>query len=140
MPKYKTRGEAIRELRKAAGLSQEELARKLDTTKQTIYKYENGIVTNIPSDKIELMSQIFGVSPAVIMGWDDQPELDFHLFGKDSTEKQPYYLDPVAAEMAQELYERPEMRVLFDASRNASKEDIEQVASILEKLSQKKDS
>lgn len=143
MPKYKTRGEAIRELRKAIGLSQEELARRLNTTKQTIYKYENGIVTNIPSDKIEIMSQIFGVSPAVIMGWDeDNFEYNYHLFGAEApeSEKQPYYLDPEAAQMAQELYERPEMRVLFDASRNASKEDIEQVAAILEKLSQKKDS
>lgn len=73
MAKYTTRGEAIKELRKAASLSQEELARKLNTTKQTVYKYENGIVTNIPSDKIEAMSQIFNVSPAVIMGWDDAP-------------------------------------------------------------------
>lgn len=73
MAKYKTRGEAIKDLRKNAGLSQEELANKLNTTKQTIYKYENGIVTNIPSDKIEVMSKLFGVSPAVIMGWDDTP-------------------------------------------------------------------
>lgn len=71
MAKYESRGEAIRSLRKDAGLSQEELANKLHTTKQTIYKYEAGIVTNIPSDKIEEMSQIFHVSPAVIMGWDE---------------------------------------------------------------------
>ena len=73
MPKYLTRGDAIKDLRRKAGLSQEELAKKLNTTKQTIYKYENGIVTNIPSDKIEMMSHLFGVSPAVIMGWDEQP-------------------------------------------------------------------
>jgi repressor LexA len=71
MAKYKSRGEAIKDLRKSEGLSQEELAKMLDTTKQTIYKYENGIVTNIPSDKIEEMSRIFSVSPAVIMGWAD---------------------------------------------------------------------
>ena len=125
--KYETRGEAIRELRKAAGLSQEELARKLDTTKQTIYKYESGIITNIPSDKIEQMSKIFGVSPAVIMGWDDAPE----------AEQVSHYIDPDAATLAEELRTRPEMRVLFDATRNASKEDIEQVAAWLERLSDK---
>ena len=48
-----------------------------------------------------------------------------------------YYMDPAVVAMARELYERPEMRVLFDASRNASKEDIETVASILEKMSDK---
>lgn len=71
MTKYKSRGEAIKALRKELGLSQDELAKKLNTTKQTIYKYENGIITNIPSDKIEIMSDLFRVSPAVIMGWDE---------------------------------------------------------------------
>jgi transcriptional regulator with XRE-family HTH domain len=123
MGKYETRGEAIKALRKAAGLSQEELADKLGTTKQTIYKYEAGIVTNIPSDKIELMSQIFGVSPAVIMGWDE----DEAATG--------YYLDPEVAEMAQELFQRPEMRVLFDASRKMTKEDIAMVTALIQKMS-----
>lgn len=71
MAMYKSRGETIKDLRKRAGFSQEELANMLNTTKQTIYKYETGIVTNIPSDKIEEMSRIFSVSPAVIMGWDE---------------------------------------------------------------------
>lgn len=53
-------------------MSQDELAQKLSTTKQTIYKYEMGIVTNIPSDKIEKMALIFHISPAYIMGWTDE--------------------------------------------------------------------
>nr|DAZ14896.1 MAG TPA: helix-turn-helix domain protein [Caudoviricetes sp.] len=53
-------------------MSQDELAQKLNTTKQTIYKYEMGIVTNIPSDKIEKMALIFHISPAYIMGWTDE--------------------------------------------------------------------
>lgn len=79
MARYKSRGEAIKDLRKQAGFSQEELANMLDTTKQTIYKYENGIVTNIPSDKIEEMSRIFSVSPAVIMGWDEPEKPIFEV-------------------------------------------------------------
>ena len=126
MGKYETRGEAIKALRKAAGLSQEELADKLGTTKQTIYKYEAGIVTNIPSDKIELMSQIFGVSPAVIMGWDEDETIE----NRDDM----YYLDPEAAEMANELFHRPEMRILFDASRKLTKEDIEMVTALIQKM------
>ena len=41
---------------------------------------------------------------------------------------------PEAAEAAKEMYERPELKVLFDASRNVTKEDILSVANILEKL------
>ena len=61
----------IKELREKAGLSQTELADKIHTTKQTIYKYETGVVTNIPSDKIELLASILDCSPNYIMGWDE---------------------------------------------------------------------
>ena len=65
-----TKGEMIKKYRKLAGMTQDELAAKLDTTKQTVYKYENNIVTNIPSDKIEILAQLFKISPAVLMGWE----------------------------------------------------------------------
>lgn len=52
-------------------MSQTELAKKIQTTKQNLYKYENGIITNIPANKIAEIAEIFHVSPAYIMGWDD---------------------------------------------------------------------
>ena len=39
-----TLGERTRSLRKARGMTQQELADKLHTTKQTIGKYEQGII------------------------------------------------------------------------------------------------
>lgn len=66
-------GDRIKELRKNANLTQDEMAAKLETTKQTIYKYEAGIVTNVPSDKVEQMGAVFNVNPAYIMGWTDDP-------------------------------------------------------------------
>lgn len=63
--------------------------------------------------------------------------LDISLSDLDEYGTQGYYLDSDAAEMAQELFDRPEMKVLFDASRKATREDIEQVAEILKKLSGK---
>lgn len=71
-----TIGERIESLRESKRITQTELAEKLGTTKQNIYKYENGIITNIPSDKIELMAKCFEVSPGYIMGWEDENELD----------------------------------------------------------------
>lgn len=64
-----TIGERIKTLRTEKGMTQTELAELLQTTKQNIFKYENGIVTNIPSDKIEKMAEIFGIEPATLMGW-----------------------------------------------------------------------
>ena len=125
---YKTRGEAIRSLRIKAGLSQDDLAKKLDTTKQTIYKYEAGVVTNIPSDKIETMAQIFGVSPAVIMGWDDDQK---------TGQEEDYYIDPEVAAKAQEIYEDPDLRILLDAKRDLTKEDLDAVINIVKALKAK---
>ena len=62
-------GERIRTAREAANLTQEELGRACGTTKQTIYKYENGIVSNIPLDRLELIAKAVGVNSAYIAGW-----------------------------------------------------------------------
>lgn len=62
-------GDRIKILRESNNMSQVELADAIGVSKQTMYKYENGIITNIPSDKIERLSQVFSVSPAYIMGW-----------------------------------------------------------------------
>lgn len=66
----------IKRLRKEAKISQVELAEKLGTTKQTIYKYENGIITNIPSDKIEIMARLFDTTPQYLMGWENSSNIE----------------------------------------------------------------
>ena len=68
------KGQRIRSKRTELGLTQSELAEKVDSTKQNIYKYERGIITNIPSDKIELLADALGVSAAYIMGWVDESD------------------------------------------------------------------
>ena len=65
-------GTRLRSAREQRGLTLEEVAKRCGTTKQTIYKYENEIVTNIPYDKLELLSKALGVSPAFLFGWDEK--------------------------------------------------------------------
>lgn len=67
-----TKGERIKRLREGMKLTQEEMAKMLNTTKQTVSKYEKGIVTNIPSNRIEAMAKILNTSPEYILGWDDE--------------------------------------------------------------------
>lgn len=67
-----TKAERIRTARLNAGLTLEELAEKCGTTKQTIFKYEQGIVTNIPTDRIELLAEHLNVSPGYLMGWSEK--------------------------------------------------------------------
>lgn len=66
-----TKGERIKYLRESKGLTQTELAEKIGSTKQNVYKYENGIITNIPSDKIECLADVLDVTPSYLMGWED---------------------------------------------------------------------
>ena len=67
-----TFGQRLRFERKSRKLSQEELAKVLDTTKQAIYKYETGVVQNIPFDKLAKLADYFGVTSAYLMGWTDE--------------------------------------------------------------------
>lgn len=66
-------GANIKRLRKTAGLTQEDIAKKIGVSKQTVQKYENGIITNIPSDKIEIMATMLKTTPSILMGWEDIP-------------------------------------------------------------------
>lgn len=67
-----SKGDRIRDLRKTKGITQSEMAKLLHTTKQTISKYEKGIVTNIPSDRIEAMARILETTPEYILGWEEK--------------------------------------------------------------------
>lgn len=70
-----TVGERIKKQRELLGISQTELAKKVNISKQTLYKYETNIIINIPSDKIEEIAKILYVSPSYLMGWDDAPNI-----------------------------------------------------------------
>lgn len=65
-------GEKIKIARDNAGLTQEELGKKCGTTKQTIFKYETGVVTNIPIDRLEAIADAVNVSAAWILGWEEE--------------------------------------------------------------------
>ncbi len=64
-------GEQIRYFRRRRGLSMEELARAIGVSRQTVYRYESGMIENIPRAKIEHMAHIFGTTGAVLLGFED---------------------------------------------------------------------
>lgn len=66
-----TTGEKIKKLRKELRLTQDDLAMSTKTTKQTIHKYETGIISNIPASKISALAKRLGTTPAYLMGWSD---------------------------------------------------------------------
>ena len=88
-----TKAERIRELRKAKGISQMDMAKLLNTTKQTISKYENGIVSNIPSDRIEAMATLLDTTPEYILGWPENNTQEKPVNDDGLTENQRVLID-----------------------------------------------
>lgn len=64
-------GENIKKKRLEAGLTLEDVAKIVGVSRQTLSRYETGVIGNIPSDKIEAIAKAIHTTPAVIMGWED---------------------------------------------------------------------
>ena len=64
-------GEKIKELRKNKRMTLLELADAIGTSKQTIHRYENGTIANIPHEKISALAEALGTTPAALMGWSE---------------------------------------------------------------------
>ena len=68
------RGDRIHDLRIAHDMTLEVLGRKIGVSKATIKRYENGIIANIPSDKIEALAEALETTPEYLMGWTEGEE------------------------------------------------------------------
>ncbi|MFV0518404.1 MAG: helix-turn-helix domain-containing protein [Aminipila sp.] len=108
----------LKEARKNANLTQEEVEYKSGIKKKTISNWENG-VSRPDVDNIALLCKIYKVKPNDLFEWE---------------ENNSYYLDNEAAEIAQEIYEDKDLRMLFDASRKVSKNDIQLVIDMVKRL------
>ncbi|MDU3456674.1 MAG: XRE family transcriptional regulator [Peptoniphilus harei] len=89
-------GEMLKELRTNKNLSLDDVSKQLGIARQTLYKYETGIITNIPLTRIEELAKIYRVKPGYIMGWKDDSKLE--ILGKvDVSSNYPYIPFSVAA-------------------------------------------
>ena len=57
--------------------------------------------------------------------------VDYLMTGKEKEGGEKYYLNEETTKMAQSIFENKELRLLFDAARDASPEDLETVHSML---------
>ena len=65
-----TKGERIKNKREELNIRPTDLAKKAKISKQTLYKYERDIITNIPSDKLQRIADALNVPPSYLMGWE----------------------------------------------------------------------
>ena len=110
-----TIGKRIRDTRIARGMTQEDLARAIGTTKQNIYKYENGVITNIPLENVESIARALDVTPESLTGWGAHEDDDTWA-------------------IRERLRRDPDMRMLFSAAEKATPEHLRAAAAMLKAL------
>ena len=79
-----TVGERMRATRKARGISAEKVAEALGVSPATIYRYEKGDIEKVPGDVLEPLSRALGTTPAYLMGWEADPDVDTALLAEIS--------------------------------------------------------
>ena len=62
----------LRRKRRQLRLTLEDVSEVVGVSKQTIQKYETGVIPNIPFDKVELLAQALSTTPAILMGWQEE--------------------------------------------------------------------
>ena len=63
--------------------------------------------------------------------------VDFLMTGEEKKQSTGYYFNEDTAAIAQEIFENKELRMLFDASRNAKPEDLMTVRDMMLALKRK---
>ena len=122
----------LRELRKQKGYSQQELADKINVTKQTISQYERG-VREPDYDNLLALCDIFNVSAGYLLGKED---VTMRFLNTDELQmvESGYYLNPETAQIAQEIFDDPYLHALFDAARGTKPEDMKMAADMLSRF------
>ncbi len=90
--------------------------------------YSNGYISQLrkgvfPADRLAEIANYLGVSP------------DFLMNGEETGTK--YYLNDETAAIAQSIFENKELRLLFDAAKDAPPEDLSTVHAMLLALKRK---
>jgi len=123
----------IKELRKAKGISAETIAERLGTNPTTIYRYEKGDIEKMPLSVLEPIAAILGCSPAYLMGWTDDPNMNTQT-QNDKKENSILKLLNSEHEGTQIEFEPSEIEEalrLFKQYKNASPRDQSIVDSLL---------
>lgn len=83
----------------------------------------------LPDDRLRIVAEYLHVSPLFLSTGED--------YEKESIEGMKYYFSDETAELAEEMYKNDDLRLLADASRKISAEDLKAVIAMVEALSRK---
>ena len=114
--------ETIKKLCKDNGVTVTGLEKELGISRGSLCK----VNTNKPSmEKVQKIADYFNVSVEYLMG------------GEEKEDSPVYYTNEATAAIAQDIFENRELRLLFDAARDAEPEDLTAVHGMLLALKRK---
>lgn len=117
-----TIGDKIKQRRLELGMTQEELAHKMGYSSRTSINKLELNERNLPLKKIKQLADILNTTPEYLM---------------DLEPPEGYYTDKESAEIAQEIFDNHQLRLLFDEARDASPEDLQTAYTMLLALKRK---
>ena len=112
--------ERVKDLCKQKGISMNFAEMEIGLAKGYISKLDK---SNPNAKTLQKIADYFGVS------------VEFLIHGEDSENK--YYINDETAQLAQALFENKDLRVLFDAAKDASPEDLQTTYDMLMALKKK---
>lgn len=131
---YKIIGSMLREARLEKGYTLESAGEKLGVIAKTIQRYETG-ERKVGINKIMELTSIYDVDYTTFMNTAKRRlNTEENSVEESAHEDSRYYLDDEVAKIAQEVYERPELRMLFSASRNVSADDLKAVIALVDRM------
>ena len=129
-------GEKLKKLRREKDLTLRELSEKTGISLSFISDIEHGRRKNPSIENLQKIARGLGVPTAELLaeaGYNLNPINMGSVEVKESDV--PYNISKnEVAELLDTLHKRPEMKALFSASKNVSKEDIEKAIKIIEAL------
>lgn len=122
-------GKMFREIRERKGYSLEAGADHLGIAPKSLQRYECG-ERKIKIGTIKSLCEFYNID------YDSFIKEAKSRFTKNDTslDDNHYYIDEDARELAQFMFENPEYKVLFDASRKVKKEDIAFVKQMIDRI------
>lgn len=67
--------DALKKRRLELGLTLLDVANKIGVSEATVSRWESGNIANMRRDKIAMLAKTLKISPAIIMGWEEEDEL-----------------------------------------------------------------
>ena len=113
----------LKSIMKERKITQTELAKRTGIRQSSISDWLNDRYEP-KQDKVYIIAKALNVSPAWLLGYDENIPTN--------EQSSNYYFDVETAEYAEMLRTRPEMRMLFSASRGISKEEMQEAVNYIE--------